>query len=206
VFGARASTIQGTLCLAIIGCCIAMAIPMVHVVAFASDLGHPPTRAVELLSVLLGAGFLSRLAWGMLSDRIGGLPTLFFGSVVQAGGLSLFLVVDSLAGLYVVSALFGIGFGAILPCYAVIIREVFPVAEIGRRVGVVYFFGTLGMAMGGGLAGALFDVTGTYRVAFAVGIAFNLLNLALVALLRRRQRRLALGSAVRLSGVARPGG
>ncbi len=206
VFGSRAGVMQGTLCVAIIGCCVAMAIPMVHVVAYASDLGHPPTRAVELLSVLLGSGFVSRLVWGFVSDRIGGLSTLFIGSVVQVAGLSLFLLADSLAGLYLVSALFGAGFGAILPCYAVIIREIFPVAEIGRRIGAVYFFGTVGMALGGWLAGAIFDLTGTYRVAFAVGVAFNLLNLAIVSLLRRRQRRLAFGSAAHLGGVARPGG
>ncbi|MBI4183172.1 MAG: MFS transporter [Proteobacteria bacterium] len=191
VLGLRAGAVEGALSLAIVGCCVAMAMPMVHVVSHASDLGHPSERAVELLSVLLGTAFLSRLAWGMLADRIGGLATLLFGSAAQAGALSLYLAVESLAGLYAVSALFGVGFGGILPTYSLIIRDLFPVSEIGRRIGVVYFFGTAGMALGGWIGGGLFDLTGSYRAAFAVGLVFNLINLALVALLGARRRRLA---------------
>ncbi|HET6520962.1 MAG TPA: MFS transporter, partial [Geminicoccaceae bacterium] len=180
VVGLPAGLVQAMLCLAIVGCCVAMAMPMVHVIAHATDLGYPTTRAAELLSVLLACAVLSRLIYGAAADRIGGLRTLLLGSAGQAVTLATFTGVESLPGLYAVSALFGLAFGGIVPAYALIVRELFPSAEAGWRIATVFFFGTIGMALGGWLGGLIFDLAGGYRLAFLVGVGFNLTNLALV--------------------------
>lgn len=166
-----------------------MAMPMVHVVAHATDLGHSTVRAAELLSVLLGASVVSRLAWGFLSDRIGGLRTLMLGSMAQAAVLSFYIFTESLPGLYAVSAMFGLAYGGIVPAYTLIVRELFPLREVGERLGFVYLFATIGMASGGLLGGYIFDLTDSYQIAFAVGLAFNFFNLAMVAPLARRHSR-----------------
>jgi MFS family permease len=191
--GWPASLVQAMLCLAIVGCCVAMAMPMVHVIAHATDLGHPRARAAEMLALLLGCALVSRLLFGLVADRIGGLWTLFIGSAGQAVMLTSFTVVHSLLGLYAVSALFGLAFGGIVPCYALIVRELFPPEQAGWRIGALILFGSIGMALGGWLGGQIFDLTGSYRNAFLVGVAFNLGNLALVGTLLHRQ-----GQVVRL--------
>ena len=191
VLGLSPARVAWTLNFAIIGCCVAMAMPMVHVPAHASDVGHSGKHAALMLTLLLGCGFLSRLVWGWVSDRIGGLPTLVTGSICQAAALTLFLFVDSLVGLYLISGFFGLAFAGIVPSYTVILRRHFPLAESGGRVGVIYLYGTIGMALGGWLGGAIFDLAGSYFTAFLVGIAFNLLNLVLVVPLFRRERRQA---------------
>ncbi|HJO68061.1 MAG TPA: MFS transporter [Rhodospirillales bacterium] len=196
ILGFAPRTVLAILGLAIVGCCVAMAMPIVHVVAHASDLGHPTIRAAEILAVLLGCTFISRIAWGLISDRIGGLSTLYYGCLAQIAALSMYLFFDGLAALYVVSALFGLGFGGIIPSYTIVIRDLFPVRGIGWRIGAVYFFGTIGMALGGYLGGAIFDVSGSYQVAFAVGIAFNVANLALLTILMWRRARPVLQTAV----------
>jgi len=188
VLGWPAGVVQATLCLAVVGCCVAMAMPMVHVIAHATDLGHPRARAAEMLSLLLGCALVSRLLFGLVADRIGGLRTLLIGSAGQAVMLSSFVLADSLWGLYLVSALFGLAFGGIVPSYALIVRELFPAGQAGWRIGAVILFGSIGMALGGWLGGHIFDLTGSYRNAFLVGVAFNLGNLALVGTLLHRQR------------------
>jgi MFS family permease len=189
VLGWPAGVVVGMMCLAIIGCCVAMAMPMVHIIAYATDLGHPSARAAEMLAALLAAAVISRLLCGALADRIGGLWTLLIGSAGQALMLVCFTFVDSLLGLYLVAALFGLVYGGIVPCYAIIVRELFPLAQVGSRIGIVFLFGTVGMALGGWLGGQIFDLTGSYRSAFLVGVAFNLGNLALVGALLLRQGR-----------------
>jgi|SaaInlStandDraft_6_1057023.scaffolds.fasta_scaffold43087_2 MFS family permease len=189
VLGRSPGNVQWSLNAAIIGCCIAMAMPMVHVVAHAEDKGHSTTDAALMLSLLLGFAFFARITWGAVSDKIGGLPTLCISSVLQTLALCLFLFVDSLMGLYAISIFFGLAFSGIVPAYAVILRRHFPVSEIGQRVGVIFLFGALGMAMGGWLGGAIFDLTGSYFEAFVVGIIFNVVNLALVLPLFRTERR-----------------
>jgi MFS family permease len=189
ILGRSPTNIQWTLNAGIVGCCIAMAMPMVHVVAHAEDKGHSTVDAALMLSMLLGFAFFARLTWGAISDRIGGLPTLSISSVLQALGLILFLFVDSLVGLYAISIFFGLVFSGIVPAYAVILRRHFPVSEIGRRVGVVFMFGAVGMALGGWLGGAIFDLAGSYFEAFLVGIAANVINLVLILPLLRRERQ-----------------
>lgn len=189
ILGLGKNRVHGMLCCASVGCCVAMAMPMVHIVAHATDLGYTHARAAELLAALLGSAFISRLLWGLVSDRIGGLRTLMYGSLCQALILTLFVFTDSLPGLYLVSVLFGLGYGGIIPAYTVIVRELFPFAEIGWRIGVVYLFATVGMAAGGILGGMVFDLSGGYAIAFVIGILFNLGNLALVVPLARRDRR-----------------
>ncbi|WP_193186490.1 MFS transporter [Nisaea sediminum] len=175
------------LSLAIVGCCVAMAMPMVHIVAYCTDLGFEAARGAEMLSLLLACSAVSRLGFGFLSDRLGGLQTIFIGAALQAIALSLFAVVDSLAGLYLVSALFGLVFGGIVPAYALATREMHPDGEVGWRMGVVFFFGTVGMALGGFLGGWIFDLTGYYPLAFVVGVSFNIVNLlSLTWLIRYR--------------------
>ncbi len=189
ILGFDKNVVHGMLCFAGVGCCVAMAVPMVHIVAHATDLGYSHARAAELLAALLGSAFISRLIWGAVSDRIGGLGTLMYGSLCQALVLAMFVFTDSLPGLYLASVLFGLGFGGIVPAYTVIVRELFPVAEIGWRIGVIYLFSTVGMAIGGVVGGTVFDLSGGYAIAFVVGILFNLGNLALVVPLARRDGR-----------------
>ncbi len=188
VLGLRPNVVLAMLGVAIVGCCIAMAMPMVHVVAYCSDLGFATARGAEMLSLLLGCAFMSRLAFGWVADRIGGLRTILIGASLQAVFLSAFAWVDSLASLYVVSALFGLAFGGIVPSYALAVRELFHVSQAGWRIGVVYFFGTIGMGLGGYVGGLIFDLTGSYERAFLTGVAFNLLNLVLIGTLVWRHR------------------
>jgi MFS family permease len=185
--GWPAGVVQTMLCLAITGCCVAMAMPMVHVIAHATDLGYPRARAAEMLSLLLGCAIVSRLLFGLVADRIGGLRTLLIGSAGQALMLTSFALVESFWGLYAIAALFGLAFGGIVPSYALIVRELFPAGQAGWRIGAVILFGSIGMALGGWLGGQIFDLAGSYRSAFLVGVAFNLGNLAVVGALLHRQ-------------------
>jgi MFS family permease len=179
-------TLFALLCVAGIACCVAMSMPQVHIVAYCGDLGYPAARGAEMLSVMLGFGIVSRLASGWICDRIGGLRTLLLGSALQGVALLMFLPFDSLASLYVVSALFGLFQGGIVPSYAIIVREYFPPREAGARVGTVLMCTLLGMALGGWMTGAIFDLTGSYRAAFVNGIGWNLLNLTIAFWLLRR--------------------
>lgn len=192
VLGLPSKVVQGMLWLAVVGCCAGMAMPMVHLVSHATDLGHPAKRAAELLSVLFAAAFVSRITFGMLADRIGGVLTLLIGSCCQAVMLFTFSIVDSLAGLYIAALLFGLGFAGIMPCYSLIIRLLFPIDQVGRRIAAQYMFAAFGMALGGWLGGAIFDLTGSYSHAFLAGVGFNVMNLALIATLHLRQNRMGL--------------
>jgi len=167
--------------------------PQVHIVAYCSDLGFGAARGAQMLSLMLGFGIASRLISGSICDRIGGLRTLLLGSVLQGVALLLYVPFDSLASLYLISALFGLFQGGIVPSYAIIVREHFAPSEAGARVGTVLMFTMLGMALGGWLSGKVFDLTGSYTAAFVNGIAWNLLNLAVVLVLMRRARRVAAG-------------
>jgi MFS family permease len=176
------------LCLAGIACCIAMSMPQVHIVAYCSDLGYGAARGAEMLSFMLGFGFISRVASGFVADRIGGLTTLLIGSIAQAVALFLYLLLDGLTPLYVISALFGLFQGGIVPMYAIIVREYFPPRQAGTLVGLVIMSTIFGMALGGWMSGAIFDLTGSYWQAFANGFAWNVLNAAIVLFLLQRHR------------------
>ncbi len=169
-------------------CCLAMSMPQVHLVAYCGDLGYGVARGAEMLSLMLGFGVVGRLASGFIADRIGGLWTLLLGSVLQASALLLYFAFDGLTSLYVISALFGLFQGGIVPSYALVVREYFPAREAGTRVGIVLMMTLLGMALGGWMSGAIFDLTGSYRAAFANGFAWNLVNVAIAVLLLRRSR------------------
>ena len=182
--------LQNLLWIAGLACCVAMSMPQVHIVAYCGDLGYGAARGAEMLSLMLGFGIVSRLASGWICDRIGGLRTLLLGSTLQALALAMFLPSDSLATLYVVSALFGLFQGGIVPSYAIIVREYFSPREAGARVGTVLMATLFGMALGGWMSGALFDLTGSYRAAFLNGIAWNALNLTIAAWLLVRARRM----------------
>ncbi len=189
--GISANSLQWLLSIAGVACCVAMSMPQVHIVAYCGDLGFGPARGAQMLSLMLGFGIVSRLVSGWISDHIGGLRTLLLGSTLQAIALALFLPFDGLASLYVVSALFGLFQGGIVPSYALIVREYFRPAEAGARVGTVLMATLFGMALGGWMSGAIFDLTGSYRAAFVNGIGWNLVNLAIVGFLLYRARRLA---------------
>ena len=187
VLGLRPNTALALLCAAIIGCCVAMSMPLVHIVSYCSDLGFSAARGAEMLSLLLFSAFISRLAYGWLADRVGGLKTLLLGSSLQMLGLAFYIYAGSLESLYLVSIFYGLGYGGVVPMYAIIIRELFPASQAGWRIGVIFLFGTVGMALGGYLGGVIYDWTATYRLAFLTGVAFNLCNLALVIFMVRRQ-------------------
>jgi MFS family permease len=181
--------LQAILCVAGLACCVAMAMPQVHIVAYCGDLGFGAARGAEMLSLMLGCGIVSRLASGWICDRIGGLRTLLLGSTLQGIALALFLFFDELESLYVISALFGLFQGGIVPSYAIIVREHFTPREAGARVGLVLMMTLFGMALGGWMSGAVFDLTGSYRAAFLNGIGWNLLNVTIAAALLYRATR-----------------
>ena len=177
-----------TLCVAGLGCCVAMAMPQVHIVAYCGDLGYGVARGTEMLSLMLVCGIASRVASGFIADRIGGLATLLLSSTLQAMTLALYLFFDGLASLYVISALFGLVQGGIVPSYAVVVREHFPAKEAGTRVGVVLMATMWGMALGGWLSGYIFDLTGSYAMAFLNGVAWNAMNVVIITTLLIRAR------------------
>ena len=187
-FGLGIHQAQALLCLAGVACCVAMSMPQVHIVAYCADLGFGAARGAEMLSLMLFCGIASRLVSGWICDRIGGIRTLLLGSALQGVALLLFLPFDGLVPLYVISALFGLFQGGIVPAYAIIVREHFDPQEAGARVGAVIMATLVGMALGGWLSGWVFDLTGSYRAAFINGIAWNLLNLTIAFWLFRRVR------------------
>ena len=186
--GLSPNMLQFTICIAGIGCCVGMSMPQVHIVAHATDLGFSAQRGAEMLSIMLGCGIVSRLVSGWISDRIGGLKTLLLGGGLQGVVLAAFLAVDSLTALYIVSACFGLSQGGVVPSYAIIVRTFFPAGEAGWRIGMALFFTIFGMALGGWLAGFLYDLTGSYTVSFINALAFNAMNFLIVALLLTRAR------------------
>lgn len=175
--------LQAILVLAGLCCCIAMAMPQVHIVALCVDLGYGTERGVQMLSLMLATGIVSRLGFGMLADRIGALPTLLVSSGLQALSLLLFLPFDGLAPLFLVSALFGLSQGGIVPTYALIVRDHFPAAEAGARIGLVLSATLVGMAIGGWMSGAIYDATFSYELAFLNGFAWNAVNVAIAVFL-----------------------
>jgi MFS family permease len=187
--GFSPAALQALLCVAGVACCVAMSMPQVHIVAYCSDLGFGAARGAEMLSLMLAFGIVSRLGSGWISDHIGGLRTLLLGSILQGVALLLFVPDGGLMTLYAVSALFGLFQGGIVPAYALVVREYFTPGEAGARVGTVLMATLFGMALGGWMSGAIFDLTGSYRAAFVNGIAWNLLNVSVVAFLLYRAPR-----------------
>lgn len=173
-----------------IGCCVAMSMPQVHIVAYCVDLGYGPAVGAEMLSLMLLFGVASRLVSGVMADKLGGVATLLIGSTLQMLALFLYLPAAGLTSLYVVSMIFGLSQGGIVPSYAVIVREYLPAREAGARVGFVIMATIVGMALGGWLSGVIYDATGSYQWAFINGIAFNGLNVALMVYIILRSRPL----------------
>jgi MFS family permease len=203
ILGLRARTAFAFLCLASFLCCVPMAMPQGHLVAFCSDLGIPVTRGSAMLSVLLAFGFIGRQLWGFIADRIGGLRTVLTGSACQVIAMIGFLLTQDEAGLFAVSAAFGLGFSGIIPAYVLALRELYPSSEASWRVPTLLLCSGSGMAAGGWLAGAIYDYAGFYAVAFAIGIVFNFANLLVVGTLVFRQTRLHRCSAGIAAGFAR---
>lgn len=187
--GFSSNTLTTVLFIAGIACCVAMAMPQVHIVAYCGDLGYGVARGAEMLSLMLAFGIISRVGSGFLADRIGGLRTLLVGSVLQGVALLFYLFFDSMASLYVISAMFGLFQGGIVPSYAIIVREAMPASQAATRVGIVILGTILGMSLGGWISGVIFDATGSYAAAFANGMAWNAVNVAIIATLILRARR-----------------
>ena len=181
--------LQAVLVVAGIGCCVAMSMPQVHIVAYCADLGYGVAQGATMLSLMLGFGIVSRIASGWIADKVGGVKTLLLGSTLQCVALVVYLIDDSLNSLYLASAMFGLFQGGIVPSYAIIVREYFPPKEAGFRVSLAISSTLIGMALGGWMGGVLFDMTGSYRAAFINGIAWNLLNGAVAWWLLIRQNR-----------------
>lgn len=188
-FGLAPGAAMALLCVAGVACCVAMAMPQVHVVAYCTDLGFGAAQGAQMLSLMLACGIVSRLVFGLICDRIGGIRTLLLGSALQGVALLLFLPYDGLVPLYIISALFGLFQGGIVPTYAIIVREHFAPAQASVRVGAVIMATLVGMALGGWLSGWIFDITGSYHAAFVNGIGWNLLNLSITGWLFLRVRR-----------------
>jgi predicted MFS family arabinose efflux permease len=187
------NTLTVLLSIASIACCVAMAMPQVHIVAYCGDLGYGVARGAEMLSLMLGFGIVSRIGSGFLADRIGGIRTLLIGSVAQGFALLFYLFFDSLTSLYIISAMFGLFQGGIVPSYAIIVRESMPASEAATRVGLVILASVAGMSFGGWVSGVIFDATGSYAAAFINGLGWNALNITImVSLLLRARQRLAM--------------
>ena len=182
------TALQMLLFVAGFACCVAMSMPQVHIVAYCGDLGYGVARGADMLSLMLACGIVSRVASGFIADRIGGVGTLLLGSVLQGVALLLYLMFNGLFSLYVISALFGLFQGGIVPSYAIIVREYFPAREASTRVGLVIMATVLGMAMGGWMSGKIFDLTGSYQAAFLNGLGWNLLNVSIATFLLLRSR------------------
>ena len=189
-FGLAPNFAQTLLCIAGVACCVAMAMPQVHIVAYCGDLGYGAARGAQMLSLMLGAGIVSRLISGVICDHIGGIRTLLLGSALQGLALLLFIPFDDMVSLFLISVLFGLFQGGIVPSYAIIVREHFAPQEAGVRVGTVLMFTMFGMALGGWMSGKVFDLTGSYNAAFINGIGWNLLNFAIVSWLLWRVMKL----------------
>ena len=181
-------TLQSLICLAGFGCCVAMAMPQIHIVPYVMDLGHPAIRGAEMLGLMLGFGVISRIGSGWLSDRIGGLATLLLGSALQLAVLTAFLTGNNLVFLYGISIAFGLSQGGIVPSYTIILRAFFPPEQAGWRISTSFLFTVAGMAFGGWFAGLLYDLTGSYTVSFLYAIGFNILNLWIAASLLKKHR------------------
>lgn len=185
------NALTAVLGIASVACCVAMSMPQVHIVAYCGDLGYGAARGAEMLSLMLGFGIISRIGSGFLADRIGGLRTLLVGSIAQGTALVLFLFFDGLTSLYVISAMFGLFQGGIVPSYAIIVRESMPAKEAATRVGIVILASVVGMSFGGWISGVIFDATGSYAAAFINGVGWNALNVTIVvALLYRARQRM----------------
>ena len=194
VLGLRPNVVMSLLCFAGLMCCVPMAMPQGHLVAFCTDVGIAPAHGAAMLSVLLGCAFVSRQFWGLVTDRIGGLRTVLAGSLCQITAMTGFLLTQNEAGLFAVAATFGLGFSGIIPAYVVAIRELFPTAEASWRVPTVLLFTGSGMALGGWLAGAIYDWAGFYAIAFAAGIAFNAVHIVVIGSLVRCRSRVGMSS------------
>jgi MFS family permease len=186
--GISTNALTVILCLASFSCCVAMSMPQVHIVAYCGDLGYGVARGAEMLSLMLAFGIISRIGSGMLADRFGGMVTLLIGSIAQACALTLYVFFNGLTSLYVVSALFGLFQGGLVPSYALVVRETMPPSEAATRVGIVIGISVAGMAFGGWVSGLIFDATGSYRAAFLNGVAWNALNMGIVLILLLRAR------------------
>ncbi|TPJ73945.1 MFS transporter [Mesorhizobium sp. B2-6-2] len=183
------AALQALLVIAGLGCCVAMSMPQVHIVAYCMDLGYGVAHGADMLSIMMAAGVVSRLVSGFVADRIGGVKTLLIGSVLQCLSLFFYIPFDGLASLYVVSLVFGLSQGGIVPCYAIIVREYMPAKEAGQRVGIVIMATIFGMAIGGWMSGWIYDLTGSYAAAFLNGIGWNLLNILMMVVVFWRARR-----------------
>jgi MFS family permease len=186
--GLSTNALTVLLSIAAIACCVAMSMPQVHIVAYCGDLGFGVARGAEMLSLMMACGIVSRIGSGFLADKIGGIRTLLIGSLAQGFALAFYLFFDSLTSLYLISAMFGLFQGGIVPSYAIIVREAMPAGEAATRVGIVIFASVFGMSFGGWISGVIFDATGSYAAAFANGVAWNVLNLGIVLLLLMRSR------------------
>jgi MFS family permease len=187
------NALTAILSLASIACCVAMSMPQVHIVAYCGDLGYGVARGAQMLSLMLGFGIISRIGSGFLADKIGGIRTLLIGSIAQGAALLMYLFFDGLTSLYIISAMFGLFQGGIVPSYAIIVREAMPASEAATRIGIVIFASVFGMSFGGWVSGVIFDATGSYGAAFLNGLAWNALNITImVGLLIRARQRFAL--------------
>lgn len=183
------AALQALLIVAGFGCCMAMSMPQVHIVAYCMDLGYGVAHGADMLAIMLAAGVVSRIGSGFLADRIGAVRTLFLGSALQGLSLLLYIPFDGLVSLYLVSLVFGLSQGGIVPCYAIIVRNYMPAEDAGQRVGLVMMATIFGMAVGGWMSGWIYDLTASYSAAFLNGIGWNLVNLAVIGIIMWRTRR-----------------
>lgn len=168
-------------------CCVCMSVPLVHIVSHGTDIGIPKLAAAGILGVTGAFAFPGRIGMGFLADRIGGRRSLLLCSGIQTSMVLGFLMSQDLLAFYIVAALFGIGYGGIIPQYPILCREFYGTKALGRLFGSVTLFGTSGMATGGYLGGFLFDQSGGYTLPLMVAFIFGGINFLIALSLVLRQ-------------------
>ena len=163
-----------------IGCCVGMSTPQVHIIPLCIEKGYGLSIGSNILSIMLFCAVISRVYFGYIADKIGPIQTLLLGSSLQAFTLFLFIPFSDLNSLYIVSILFGLSQGGIVPSYALIIRKFLPVNQAAERTGMVIFTTVIGMALGGWSSGKIFDLTNSYALGFLNSVLWNLTNIAII--------------------------
>ncbi len=180
---------MGWIAVAVIFCCICMAVPIVHLVPLLTDQGWQPETAVGAFMVLMLAGGFGRVAGGMLCDRIGAIQGYLIASITQTALVIWFPHLSNLFGVYAVAAVFGFGYSAVMSSILVTARTLVPARLAGRIMGVVTMFGMFGMGIGSYLGGVFFDLTQAYVWSYSMAGLSGLVNMAILSFFLSRFRR-----------------
>ncbi len=175
--------ITAWLSVAVIFCCICMAVPLIHLVPYMQACGLPATDAGSVLFLMLMVAIAGRAAFGWLADRIGALQAWLLASAWQTALVFGFTQFDQLFALYAFAALYGFGYAGVMTSVLVTVRNLCAPAKRAGTMGIVVAFAYVGHGAGGWQGGYFFDLTGAYTWTFGIAALAGLVNLAIVGLL-----------------------